>query len=54
MKDGGESMNNKRRGAAFTKFIPTVETVRQGYIIEANILSKNNLILIGPTGCGKS
>jgi sigma54-dependent transcription regulator len=44
----------KKKGAFFTKFIPTIETVRQGYIIEANVLCKNNLLLIGPTGCGKS
>lgn len=35
-------------------FIPTIETIRMSYIIEANILSKNNMILIGPTGAGKS
>jgi dynein heavy chain, axonemal len=41
-------------GSAFTKFIPTIETIRLGYIVETHIVARNNLMLIGPTGCGKS
>ena len=45
----------KRNGSsAFTKFIPTIETIRLGYLVETHIVARNNLMLIGPTGCGKS
>jgi len=49
-----EKIISKKKASFFTRFIPTIETVRQGYVIEANILCKNNILLIGPTGCGKS
>lgn len=44
----------KKKQAYFLMFVPTIETIRLGYIIEANIICKNNMLLIGPTGCGKS
>ena len=47
-------MGFKKFGSIFTKFIPTIETIRLGYLVETSIIGKNNLMLIGPTGCGKS
>lgn len=38
----------------FTRFLSTVETIRLGYLVEANIMCRNSLMLLGPTGCGKS
>ena len=32
----------------------TIETIRQGYLVETSIVAKSNLMLIGHTGCGKS
>ena len=49
-----DSNSYKRQGSIFTKFIPTIESIRLGYLLETNIVSKNNIMLIGPTGCGKS
>ena len=52
--DQADQAAMKRNGSAFTKFIPTIETIRLGYIVETHIVARNNLMLIGPTGCGKS
>jgi hypothetical protein len=50
----GEGALYKRGGSIFTKFLPTTESIRLGYMVEANLVCKNNLMLLGPTGCGKS
>lgn len=54
LKNNDDDSKFKKRGSYFNKFIPTIETIRLGYVIEANIICKNNLLLVGPTGSGKS
>jgi len=34
--------------------VATLETVRLGFIMEAGILAKHSMLLLGPTGVGKS
>ena len=35
-------------------FITTTETIRYAYLIDEHILACNSMLLIGPTGSGKS
>jgi len=49
-----DNKNVKRSFTIFTKFIQTSESIRLGYLVEANVVCKNNFLLMGPTGCGKS
>ena len=49
-----ENVQFKKKKNPASVFVSTLETVRMGYLIEAQIVSKGNVMVLGPTGTGKS
>jgi hypothetical protein len=51
-----KSMDNeyRKKSSFFNVFIQSEESIKYSYIISANVLSNKSILLIGPTGCGKS
>ena len=44
----------RKKSSFYNMFIPSEESIKYSYIVSANILSNKSILLIGPTGSGKS